>query len=144
VLPSIFFQPNSFCNYKSVSHYLHFKTIYSRQRNIDALFLINVFRTKWTVLLLWTMLVSVYAISKLDTFPPLTTAMSQDSTPQQGASQLQTTSSNLWTFRINKHLPWGYIFLCLILSYVIIVLSVLFYYLVLYFNVVLPLILGSV
>jgi hypothetical protein len=39
-------QPDSFCNYESVLNYLHFKTLYSRRRNVDALFLINVFKNK--------------------------------------------------------------------------------------------------
>jgi hypothetical protein len=37
-------------------------------------------------------------------FPPLMSVMPQDLGLQQGASQLQTASENLWTFSINKHL----------------------------------------
>jgi hypothetical protein len=33
-----------FCNYESMLNYLHFKKLYSRRQNIDALFLINVFK----------------------------------------------------------------------------------------------------
>jgi hypothetical protein len=83
-----------------MSNYLHFKTIYSRQQNLEALFRINIFRTKLTVRLLWILLVSTFPLGKLETFPPLTFVMSQ-----QGASRLQTTYANLWTFSINITSP---------------------------------------
>jgi hypothetical protein len=57
-------------------------------------------RTQLTVVLLWILLVSVYPLSKLECVPPLTSVMSQDLVLQQGASRLQTTSANLWTFSI--------------------------------------------
>jgi hypothetical protein len=57
---------------------------------ILMLYLLLMFsRTKLIVGLLWILLVSVYPLSKLGTFPPLTSVMSQDLTLQQGASQLQ-------------------------------------------------------
>jgi hypothetical protein len=40
-----------------------------------------------------------------ETFPPLTSAMSQDFTRQQSASQLRTKSENIWTFSINVTFP---------------------------------------
>jgi hypothetical protein len=55
--------------------------------------------------LLWILLVSVYPVSKLETFPPVTSVMSQDLALQQGASRLQTASANLWTFSINITSP---------------------------------------
>jgi hypothetical protein len=76
--------------------------------------------------------------SKLETFPPATSVMPQDLALQQGGSWLQATSANLWTFSTNITSPWGYSFLCLILlSYVTIVLFVLFYCLGLNFSRVL-------
>jgi hypothetical protein len=38
-----FIQPNSFCNYESMLNYLHFKTLYFRRQNLDA---INFFKNK--------------------------------------------------------------------------------------------------
>jgi hypothetical protein len=67
-------------------------------------FLLTFSRTKLTVVVLWILLVSVYPLSKLETFPLLTSVMSQDWALQQGASQLQT-STNLWTFPINITSP---------------------------------------
>jgi hypothetical protein len=81
-------------------NYLHFKNLHSRRQNLDALFLINVFK-KNKALPLWTLLVSVYPLSKLETLSPVTSEMSQDLALQQGASRLQTASANLWTFSIN-------------------------------------------
>jgi hypothetical protein len=69
-------------------------------------FLLTFSRTKLTVVLLWILLVSVYPLSKLETCPPLRSVMSQ-----RGASRLQTTSANLWTFpikvtsRLRIHFP---------------------------------------
>jgi hypothetical protein len=100
-----FIQPNSFRNYESMLNDLHFKKLYFRRQNLDTLFLINVSRrTKLILVLLWILLVSVYPLSKLETSPILMSVMSQDLALQQGASRLQTTSANLWTFSINKHL----------------------------------------
>jgi hypothetical protein len=56
-------------------------------------------RTKLTVILLWIELVSVYPLNKLETFPPLTSVMSQDLALQQGASRLQTTPENFGRFQ---------------------------------------------
>jgi hypothetical protein len=93
-------------------YYLHFKSLYSRRKNLDALFLTNVFKNKIDYCSLWTLLVSVYALNNLDTFPPLTSVMSQNASHLQIAGRFQQT----------KHLPSGYILLSLILqSYVIIV-----------------------
>jgi hypothetical protein len=47
----------------------------------------------------------VYALSKLETFPPLTSVMSRDLARQQSASRLQTTTANLWTFSVNITSP---------------------------------------
>jgi hypothetical protein len=41
-----FIQPYSFCNYDSMLVYLHFKTLSLSRHNLDALFLINVFKNK--------------------------------------------------------------------------------------------------
>jgi hypothetical protein len=57
--------------------------------------------TKLSVTLLWVLLVSVYPLGKLETFPPLAPVMPHDLAFQQGASRLQTTFANLWTFPIN-------------------------------------------
>jgi hypothetical protein len=64
-------------------------------------FLLTLSRTKLTVVL-WTLLASMYPLSKLGTVPPLTSVMSQDLFLQQGASRLQT---NLWTFSVNIPSP---------------------------------------
>jgi hypothetical protein len=56
-------------------------------------------RTKLTVAVLRLLLVSVYPLSKLETFSPLTSVTSQGLALQQGASQLQATSANLWAFQ---------------------------------------------
>jgi hypothetical protein len=47
----------------------------------------------------------VYPLSKLDTCPPLTSVVAQDLDLQEGASRLQTTSANLWTFLTNITSP---------------------------------------
>jgi hypothetical protein len=41
-----FIQSSFFCNYESELNYLHFKTLYSGRGNLDALYLINVFKNK--------------------------------------------------------------------------------------------------
>jgi hypothetical protein len=64
-------------------------------------FLLTFSRTKLTVVLLRILLVSVYSLRKWGNFPPLTSVMSQDFALQQGVSQLQTASADLWTFSIN-------------------------------------------
>jgi hypothetical protein len=67
-------------------------------------FLLTFSRTKLTVArlwILWTLLVSVYPLSKLKNFPPLPSVTSQDLALQQGASRLQTTSASLDVF--NKY-----------------------------------------
>jgi hypothetical protein len=43
----------------------------------------------------------MYPLNKLDTFQHLKSVMSQDLALQQGASQLQTASADLWTFLVN-------------------------------------------
>jgi hypothetical protein len=40
----LFFSPTPY--YESMVNYLYFKTLYSRRKNLDALFLIKVFRNK--------------------------------------------------------------------------------------------------
>jgi hypothetical protein len=42
----------------------------------------------------------VYLLNKLGDFPPSTSVMSQDLALQQGMSQLQISSEDLWTFSI--------------------------------------------
>jgi hypothetical protein len=76
----------------------------------------------------------------MDTFPPLTSVMSQELALKQGASQLQAASANLWTFSISITFPFMIHFPLLNPAcYVIIVLSVLFHYLVSNFSLVLVL-----
>jgi hypothetical protein len=41
-----FIQSNCLRNYKLILNYLHLKTLYSRRRHLDALFLVNVFKKK--------------------------------------------------------------------------------------------------
>jgi hypothetical protein len=41
-----FIQPNVFCNYESMLNFLRFKTLCFGWQNLDALFLINVFKNK--------------------------------------------------------------------------------------------------
>jgi hypothetical protein len=62
-------------------------------------------RIKLTVVLLRMLLISIYPLSILETFPLSTSVMSQDLALEQGASRLQTTSANLWTFSINITSP---------------------------------------
>jgi hypothetical protein len=100
------------------------------------------FRTILTVVLLWILSVSVHPLSKLETFPLLTSVMSQALLLQQSASRLKITPANLWSFSINITSLLRIHSLCLnLLSYSIIVLPVLFYYLVLNYGVVLVLVL---
>jgi hypothetical protein len=106
-------QPNSFCNYESMSTYLYYKKPYSRRQNLHLNSLLTFSRTKLTVVLIWIHLVSVYPLSRLDTFPPLTSEMFQHLVLQQGASRLQTTSADLWTFSINITSPLRIHFLLL-------------------------------
>jgi hypothetical protein len=74
-----------------MSNYLQFKTLYSRRQNLEAVFHINVLRTKLAVVLLWILLFSVYPLSKLETFSTLTSVISQESVLNQDASRLQAT-----------------------------------------------------
>jgi hypothetical protein len=64
-------------------------------------FLLAFLRTELNVLLLWILLVSVYPLNKSETFQPLKSVMFQDLALQQGTSQLQTASADLWTFLVN-------------------------------------------
>jgi hypothetical protein len=41
-----FIQANSLCNYELILHHSRFKKLYSRRQNLDALFLVNVFKNK--------------------------------------------------------------------------------------------------
>jgi hypothetical protein len=47
----------------------------------------------------------MYPLSKLETFPTLTSVMSEDLALQQGASRLQITSADLWKLAINITSP---------------------------------------
>jgi hypothetical protein len=67
-------------------------------------FLLTFSRTKLNVVLLWILLVSVFPLSKSEISPPLSSVMPQ--ALQHGASWLQTTSANLWTFSINMTSPF--------------------------------------
>jgi hypothetical protein len=121
-----FIQPNSF--YINQCWIIYILKRFIPDDKILTLYHLLFSRTKFTVFLFWTLLVSVYPLRKLETFPLLMSVMSQDLAIQHGASRLQTTSANLPTFSINITSPLMIIFLCLIpLSYVIIVLPVLFY-----------------
>jgi hypothetical protein len=51
-------------------------------------FLLTFPETKSTVAPLWMLLVSLYPLSKLETFPPSTSVMSQHSALEQGAARL--------------------------------------------------------
>jgi hypothetical protein len=80
-------------------NYLHFKTLYSMRQNLNAVFLINVSKSKkFTVVPLWILLVSMYLLSKVEIFPHLMLVMSHDLVLRQGASQLRTASADLWGF----------------------------------------------
>jgi hypothetical protein len=47
----------------------------------------------------------MYSLSKLETFLPLTSVMSQDLALQESASQVQATSADLWMFSVNSTSP---------------------------------------
>jgi hypothetical protein len=47
---------------------------------------------------------------KIGYFPPSTSVISQDLALQQGKSQPQTASVDIWMFPINKLSPWGIFF----------------------------------
>jgi hypothetical protein len=64
-------------------------------------FLLTFPRTKLTVVLLWILLVSVYPLNKLGTFPPLTSVLSQDLALQQGMSAANSICRSPDVF--NKH-----------------------------------------
>jgi hypothetical protein len=61
------------------------------------------FSKKELIIMLYILLVSVYPLCKLGTFPPLASVMSQDLALQQGESQLQTASAELLDV-FNKHI----------------------------------------
>jgi hypothetical protein len=82
------------------------KSFIPGDKTLTLYFLLSSSRTKSTVDLSWLLLVSVYPLSKLDTFPLLMSVMCQELALQQGASQLQTTSASLWTFSINITSPF--------------------------------------
>jgi hypothetical protein len=100
-----FMQPNSFCNYESVLNYLRFEPFIPVDKILMLYFLLMFAGTKMTIVLLWISLVSVYPLSKLGKFSLLTSVMSQNLAHQQGASRLQPTSTNPWTFSINITSP---------------------------------------
>jgi hypothetical protein len=81
------------------------KSFIPDEKILTLYFLLTFPRTKLIAVLLWIMLVSVYPLSKLETFQPLTSIMSRDLARQQGASRLQTTSANLWAFSIHITYP---------------------------------------
>jgi hypothetical protein len=100
------FSPTPFaCNYESMLNYLHFKTIYSRRQNLDSLFLINVFRNRIYCSIMDTvgLRVPTKQIRDFSTFNVCN--VSKDLALQQGASRLQSTSTNLCTFSVNMTSP---------------------------------------
>jgi hypothetical protein len=86
-------------------YYYYYYIILSALKILKLYSLLTFLITKLTVALLWILLVSVYPLSKLETFPPLRSVMCQDLALQQGASRLQTTSENLWAFSVNITSP---------------------------------------
>jgi hypothetical protein len=107
-------------------------------------FLLRFSTTKMAVILLCILRVFVYPLSKFESFRPLTSVISQGLALQQGASWLQTTSANLWTFSVNIS-PLMIHFLCIVLLRYIINLShVLFYCLILNFSPVVVLVLALI
>jgi hypothetical protein len=81
-----------FSSWYSILNYLNPRTIYSRRQHLDALLLVTFPWIKSTVVLLWTLLVSMYPLSKLRTFKFLILIMIQNLVLHQGSSQLQRAS----------------------------------------------------
>jgi hypothetical protein len=81
------------------------KHLIAGDKILTLYFLLTPSRTKLTVVPLWILLVSVYPLRELGTFSLLSSVMPQDLALQQGASQLQTASADLWTFSINISSP---------------------------------------
>jgi hypothetical protein len=100
-----FIQPNFFVimNHCRIIYFL--KHFIPDDKILTIYFSLIFSRTKLTVVLLRIQSVPLYAQNKLETFPPLTSVMSQDVALQHGASRLQTTTANLWTFSINVTSP---------------------------------------
>lgn len=90
-----------------MSNNLHFKTLFiPGEKNLALYFLFKFSRTNFTLVLLWVLLVSAHALSKLEPLPPWKSQIFQYLVLQQGAAQLQTSSANLWMFQINITSPW--------------------------------------
>jgi hypothetical protein len=94
-----FIQPNSSRNYKSMLNYLHFKTLYCRQQNLDPLLKFS--RTKLTIVVMDNVGLLVPTKEIRDFLAFKLSHVTQELALQQGVSWLQTTSANIWTFSIN-------------------------------------------
>jgi hypothetical protein len=81
-------------------NYLHFKTLYFRQQNLDDLLVINVFKNKTGCSIMDSVGPRVPTKQNKD-FSTFNVSMSQEAL-QQGVSQLQTASS-LSLDVLNKH-----------------------------------------
>jgi hypothetical protein len=134
-------ETNTFYKYESLLNIYVLKRIISGDKILTLYFLLIFSRIKLTVVLLWIVFVSVYPLSKLETFVPLTSIMSQDLALQRGASRLQTASANLWTFSLNITSPLSMHFPLLNPTELPQYRVVLFYWLVSNFSLVLVLVL---
>jgi hypothetical protein len=77
--------------------YLSFKTLYSRRKNLGALFSINIFKNKIDCCSIMNTVGLRVSSKQIRESPPLISLMSQDLGLQQGASQLQTAFAYIWT-----------------------------------------------
>jgi hypothetical protein len=92
-----FIEPCSFCEYESMLNYLQFKALYSRWQNLASLFLINVFKNKIDCSIMDTVGLRV-PTKQIRDFSTFNVSNVSRLILQQGASQLQRASANLWTF----------------------------------------------
>jgi hypothetical protein len=133
-----FIQPNSFCNYESMLNCQHLINLYSWRQNLDALLLSNVFKNKIDCCSVMDTVGLLAPCKQIRDFTTFNVSNVSRLTLQQGASRLQITPANFWTFSINLTSPLRINFsLINVLNYVIIALPVLFYCLLLNFSLVL-------
>jgi hypothetical protein len=118
-----FIQSNSFCEYEFMLNYLKFKTLYCRRQNLDALFLISVFKNRTECGSIMDTVGLRVPTKQIKDFSTFKVSMFQDLALQQGTSQLQIASADLWTFLVNTLFQLMIYLLCLtLLRFIIIVL----------------------
>jgi hypothetical protein len=75
-------------------NYLYLRSFVPNDKILTLYLLLKFSSSKLVLIILWILLVSVYPLSKLDSFAPLMSVMAQGLALQQGASRLQAVFAN--------------------------------------------------